>query len=89
MQVYTQQRLRKEYFSVPHTECIECPVSLITPRSQALVEEVAAMRHVHQSVGASLDLTHLDARLFDAIRTIEIEDIRTNNARLECESRFR
>lgn len=65
----------------------ECPASFITPESAALVQEIAAAEHVKEATGAVLfgtDSGRWDARFFDAVRLIHIEDIRIQNEDFEA-----
>ena len=74
------------YF-IADTECVECPVSLISPESFQLVQILTDAQHVQKATGAvSFDPNagEWPPRLYDAAKILAIEDIRIYNSLQEA-----
>jgi hypothetical protein len=70
-------------YVIDGTECVECPVSLISPESIQLVQLLTDARHVREQTGAvsfDPDAGRWPARLYDAAKILAIEDIRISNS---------
>jgi hypothetical protein len=79
------------YF-ISDTECVECPVSLISPESFQLVQILTDAQHVQKGTGAvSFDPNagEWPPRLYDAAKILAIEDIRISNSLQEALERRR
>ncbi len=77
-------------YTIRDTEMKECPVSFIEQWALELVQQIAAAQHVKDATGAVLygpDSGKWDARYFDAVRLIQIEDIKVQNAEFEATRR--
>jgi len=55
----------KTSYRIPNVSCTECPVSLITEQSKALLEMESMNRHTHTATGATLHGP--DAALWPAV----------------------
>lgn len=90
--VYSQSA--KTEMSIPYeiegTRTKECPVSLITPESRQLVENLAQAEWIKQASGffpGGADPDKWDARYFDFVRIWKMELARCDNARDDAERR--
>jgi len=73
-------------YSITDTELKECPASFIRPESMALVMEIHAANQIHEATGSAFygpDSSRWDARWFDAVRTVAVEEIRISNSEYE------
>ena len=77
-------------FTIAGIATAECPVSLITPRSQELLQMYIRAKRVKEASGAALfgpDQSEWPAWAVDAVDVCELESIRHENAKIEAETR--
>lgn len=84
---YQEQQL---VFSVDGVQSVDCPVSEITGESYELVNVFLRSRRLKEASGTSLfgaNLAEWPAWAVDAIDTLELEEMRYQNARMEAQDR--
>lgn len=76
---------------IPELSQTECPISMITPEAQALVNEVMRAEAVYERTGATLfgpDTAKWHTRWYDTVKLVQSEEWRVDNAIEEMRRRM-